>query len=151
MLVCGIFIGEAHRKDREGHQQTHNTLELGAWVSNAIVFLLVGVSITFEMFANQWLTMLIAITAATAARAFNVYCMIPIATGIKLGDKVPLAWRHILFWGGLRGGVSLALVLSIPLEVEAWYTIQAAVYGVVLFSLLVQATTAEPLIRRLIK
>ena len=151
VLVCAIFMGEAHRRHLQDHKQTQHTLELGAWVANAIVFLLVGVSITFDMFANQWLTMLIAIGAAIAARAFNVYCMLPIATAVKIGGDIPLAWRHVIFWGGLRGGVSLALVLSVPVEVEAWYTVQAAVYGVVLFSLLVQATTAEPLIKKLIK
>lgn len=151
VLVAAIFMGESHRRQYPTHHQTEQTIELSAWVANVIVFVLVGVSITLDMFANQWLTMLIAIAAAIAARAFNVYCLLPIATGMRIGDEIPLVWRHVLFWGGLRGGVSLALVLSVPVEVESWYTVQAAVYGVVLFSLLVQATTAEPLIKKLIK
>jgi CPA1 family monovalent cation:H+ antiporter len=54
-----------------------------------------------------------------------------------------------LAWGGVRGTVTLALALSLPLTLDYWYTIQSIAYGVVLFTLFVQATTIGPLIRKL--
>jgi CPA1 family monovalent cation:H+ antiporter len=51
-------------------------------------------------------------------------------------------------WGGLRGAVTLALALALPTTLEYWWTIQAMAYGVVLFTLFVQAPTVPPLIRR---
>ena len=56
----------------------------------------------------------------------------------------------IMTWGGLRGGISVALALSLP--ATAWRdTVLAATYGVVIFSILVQALTLRPLVQRLEK
>jgi len=52
-----------------------------------------------------------------------------------------------LFWGGLRGAVVVTLALSIPLELEYWYTVQSIAYGVVLFTLFVQAPTIKVLMK----
>ena len=64
------------------------------------------------------------------------------------GKKIPRPWQFVLVWGGLRGVIALALALALPIELEYWYTIQSMVFGVVLFSLLVQGTTNKALIRR---
>ena len=53
-------------------------------------------------------------------------------------------------WGGLRGAVSLALALSLPTEIEGWYTVQSIVYGVVIFTLFVQAPFMDKLVCRVI-
>lgn len=61
-----------------------------------------------------------------------------------------MAWRHILFWGGLRGGVALALALSLPLELGPDRdTVIAMTFGVVLFTLLGQGISMGWIIRRL--
>ena len=59
-----------------------------------------------------------------------------------------MSYRHVMMWGGLRGAVSLALALSLPLEIESWYSIQSCVYGVVLFTLFIQAPLMPPLVRK---
>ena len=51
--------------------------------------------------------------------------------------------------GGLRGAVTLTLALSLPLDLEGWWTVQSIAYGVVLFPLFVQAPGIEPLFNRL--
>ena len=48
-------------------------------------------------------------------------------------------YQLLLFWGGLRGAVTVALVLSLPATLEGFYTIQGIVYGVVIFTLFIQA------------
>lgn len=55
----------------------------------------------------------------------------------------------VLTWGGVRGTITLALALSLPLSLDYWHTIQSIAYGVVLVTLFVQATTMNPLIKRL--
>lgn len=115
-------------------------------VLNCILFVIMGLVITLDMFQSHWLAMLIAIIAALAGRAGAV------ATCGLLTRPLfhRLTWESqaLLFWGGLRGAIALALVLSLPLELPWWYTVQSMVFGVVLFGLLVQGTTVGRLIRK---
>jgi CPA1 family monovalent cation:H+ antiporter len=56
-----------------------------------------------------------------------------------------------MVWGGLRGAVTLALALSLPTTLDYWWTIQSIAFGVVMFSLFVQAPTISILAKRLLK
>jgi CPA1 family monovalent cation:H+ antiporter len=62
---------------------------------------------------------------------------------------LPRRWLHVLFWAGLRGAVSLAVVLSLPLDLPIRPLLLDLTFGVVLFTLLVQGLTMEPLVQRL--
>ena len=62
-------------------------------------------------------------------------------------EKVPLSQQHILAWGGLRGAVTLALALSIPIELDYWWTIQSIAFGVVIFTLFIQAPILHSYLR----
>ncbi|MCX2841171.1 sodium:proton antiporter [Microbulbifer thermotolerans] len=116
---------------------------------NALIFVIMGVTITFEMFAHQWLAILIAIAASIGARALAIFLVAPLAH--LVGPQIPKAWRLIMGWGGLRGVVAVALVLSLPTELPYWWTVQSMVFGVVLFSLLVQGSSSAWLIGKLQK
>lgn len=119
---------------------------LGA-IFNSVLFVLMGLVITVDMFIDQWLAMLIAIAAALLGRAASVaVCGL---TTQPFSNRISLAWQVLLFWGGLRGAIAVALVLALPTELPYWYTVQSMVFGVVLFSLLVQGTTNGVLIARL--
>ncbi len=113
---------------------------------NSILFVIMGLVITVDMFREQWLAMLIAIGAALLARASAVGVCGLLTTPLR--HNISLGWQLLLFWGGLRGAIAVALVLSLPLELPYWYTIQSMVFGVVLFSLLVQGTTNKVLIQK---
>ena len=56
----------------------------------------------------------------------------------------------VLIWGGLRGGIAVALALSLP-DTEFKPTILSITYGVVLFSIIVQGLTVKPLVRRVVR
>lgn len=113
---------------------------------NGILFVLMGLVITVGMFSSHWLAMLIAIVAALAARAGAVgFCSLLIR---PLHGPIVWGWQILLVWGGLRGAIAVALVLALPVELDYWYTVQSMVFGVVLFSLLVQGTTNSRLIRK---
>ena len=60
----------------------------------------------------------------------------------------PFDWLHVIFWSGLRGAVSTALALSLPIDFPDRSELQGIVFGVVLFTLLVQATTADLVVGR---
>ncbi len=65
-------------------------------------------------------------------------------------EPVPFRWQHVIAWGGLRGALSLALALSLPESLgQDRFLLRTMAFGVVLFTLLVQATTLRPLINRL--
>jgi CPA1 family monovalent cation:H+ antiporter len=152
VLSAGLYLGEFYRKNEINSTQfSANFWELNAYIANAILFILVGVTVTISMFTGQWFAMLIGIAAATFARALVVYGCVPIFTFLPKVDKTDAASKNVMMWGGLRGAVSLALALSIPTEIEGWYTVQSIVYGVVIFTLFVQAPFMEKLVLKLSK
>ena len=82
------------------------------------------------------------------ARAITVFGLAPLAGLLPAAEPVPRAHRPVVYWGGLRGAVTLALALSLPVELDYWWTIQSIAFGVVLFTLFVQAPTMPWLLRR---
>lgn len=88
---------------------------------------------------------IIAIAAVLIARAIVIYGF------SRLLRNIPLEFQNILFWGGLRGAVSLALSLSLTSqELGAnLELLQAMTFSVVLFTLLVQGTSMAPLLNKL--
>lgn len=148
VLISGLWLGETRRQQEEKSETFSSHLwELNGYIANVIVFVLMGVTITIDMFIDQWLAMLLGIIAATISRAGVIYSFTPIINQLPKQEKIPFSYQNVMMWGGLRGGVGIALALSIPTTVPAWYTIQAIVYGMVLFTLFIQA----PLMPRLIK
>ena len=69
-----------------------------------------------------------------------------VLTGHRGG--VPDAWLHVLFWGGLRGAVAIALALSLPVDFPERVLLQEITFGIILFTLLIQGTTIEWVIDR---
>lgn len=103
------------------------------------LYFLGGVTITLSMFQDRWLAMIIAIVAAVIARSIGA-CLYVAAKRVLYGGEHRI--RSFETWAvacaGSPGAVALALALSLPLEVPGWYTVQAAVYAVVVFGLFVQ-------------
>jgi monovalent cation:H+ antiporter, CPA1 family len=84
--------------------------------------------------------------------------LVPILTLAVYGLLLPInfftepiswRWRHVLFWGGLRGSLSVALALSLPAALPFRAHLVAMTFGTVIFSLLVQGLTISPLLGRL--
>jgi CPA1 family monovalent cation:H+ antiporter len=120
-----------------------NFWEYAAFLANTFVFLLIGLSIRLDELLQNWELILWAIGAVLISRAVTVY-------GLSwVGRDIPHKWKHVLYWGGLRGAISLALALSLPLSLPSRVPIQAMAFGVVLFTLLIQGLSMAPLVRRL--
>ena len=69
-------------------------------------------------------------------------------SGARNDGQLPMGWLHVIFWSGLRGAVSTALALSLPADLPNRTQLQGITFGVVIFTLLVQATTAEVVVDR---
>lgn len=123
-----------------------NFWEYVAFLANSLVFLLIGLQININAMLNSWQAILWAILAVLVARFIVVYGLSLLVR--RATEPIPFKWQHILNWGGLRGAISLALVLSLPLSLgPERETLRVMAYGVVLFTLLIQSTTMRPLIR----
>jgi CPA1 family monovalent cation:H+ antiporter len=147
-VVAGLFIGNRGRafamsaKTRE-HVDTF--WELIDGILNAVLFLLLGLEILVMPF--DWRYLLaggIAIPAILFARWLSVA---PIIGGLRLVKPSIQGTIRVLTWGGLRGGISVALALSLPVSTYR-NLLLAVTYVAVIFSILIQGLTIGPLIRR---
>jgi CPA1 family monovalent cation:H+ antiporter len=126
-----------------------NLWEYLAFLANSMVFLLIGLSVDLTLLWNNLGAIGVAVVAVVGSRAIVVYGFSWLARFWRKASPVPPSWRHVLFWGGLRGAISLALVLSLPVTMPARRELQAMTFGVVLFTLLAQGTTIQLLLERL--
>ena len=148
MVVAGLVVGNQGRAEAMSdvtRQHVDIFWELVDEILNAVLFVLLGLEIV-----------VIAYTGKTLGAAFLVVGLVLIARLVSVGlpilslrQKFGLpagAWK-VLTWGGLRGGISVALALSLPAS-AARDLILSLTYGVVLFSILVQGLTIRHVIRR---
>lgn len=118
-----------------------------AFLLNSFVFLLMGVAINLAKlvhFLPQILLGWIAINASRAAIIYTKYAFMRAAGS----NAWPRSWATVLTWGGLRGGLSMVLALSLPGDFAQRDLILHVTFGVVLLTLLVQGLTIKPLLRR---
>lgn len=154
VVAASLFIGNVGRINTSPTTRVtlDNFWELLTFVVNSLVFLLIGLKIDISQFrANLW-PIAVAVVAVLVGRAVVVYVLFWLHGVIRPRQAVSLPFRHVIFWGGLRGAVSLALALALTGSVFGAQTaerIHVMTFGVVLFTLLVQGLSIEQLIKRL--
>lgn len=125
-----------------------NFWEYLAFVANALIFLLVGLQIDLAAVADSWFMLLWVIVSMLLARAAVVFGLVPLVERLPGSDHISRKYQAVMYWGGLRGAIALAIALS--LGDFAWAdTFVVLVTGAVLFTLIVPGLTIEQLIRRL--
>lgn len=127
----------------------HRTWEFLAEITNTVLFLLIGMTVDLgALFAISGVVLVVAVVVLLA-RAVGVYGLVgPTMRWFGL-PAVSNGERHIMWWGGLKGGLAIAIVLSIPPELPGRELLLNLTLGVVLFSLMVNAPTIRPLLARL--
>ena len=123
-----------------------NFWEYAAFIANSFVFLLLGLTFDLALMVANWQAILWTILAALVARIVSIY-------GLSFWHReIPTNWKHLLFWGGLRGAITLALALILPQTgflASVRGSLQAMAFGLVLFTLLVQGASTDWLVKRL--
>jgi CPA1 family monovalent cation:H+ antiporter len=127
----------------------HSSWEVIVLSLNSLLFLLVGMSVKFENVPAMIGATLLVVILILGARYISVYNLLPIATRIFHLPHVSKADKHIMWWGGLKGGLAIAVVLSIPDSLPEKQFLFDLTIGVVMFTLLVSAPTIRPLMERL--
>jgi CPA1 family monovalent cation:H+ antiporter len=144
-LVMGNFNLLGTISDR-GKEAVQAFWEYAAFVANSLVFLLIGMDEAHQAFvASIWFPALIAIALVTLGRAVAIYPCCRVFSRTSL--RVTMKHQHVMFWGGLRGALALALALGLPLEVPQREEIITISFAVVAFSVFVQGLTIKPLLR----
>ena len=155
-VVAGIVLGTYGRRvglPAATFTALDQTWEFIAFLLTAFVFLLIGLAITLGTLVDSAGAIALGVVAILVGRAIVVYAILGGASravrAFGRGSAVPTAWLHVLFWAGLRGAIAVGLALSLPADLPERSHLQAIVFGITLFTLLVQGATTDLLLRRL--
>ncbi len=157
MVVSGIMIGNWTRFigfSKVSEEHLDHFWELVDEFLNGVLFLLIGMSmLLFEFHKEDWILMAFSIPLVLASRYVSIALSY---SGFKRFRRYNSWSVKILTWGGLRGGLALAMALSIPSGIwviedkliDVKEIILVMTYSVVVFSILIQGSTITPMIEK---
>ena len=119
-----------------------------AFVANALIFLIVGLQIDLAEVASAWPLLIWVIGSMLLARALVIFLLVPLVGRLPGSEAISRKFQMVMYWGGLRGAIALAIVLSLG-DFRYAETFIVLVTGAVLFTLIVQGLSIERLIRTL--
>jgi CPA1 family monovalent cation:H+ antiporter len=149
-LTAGLVVGNFRSSgsiSADGRHALGPFWEYLAFVANSLIFLLIGAQEAQQHFGGLWMPLVTAIVLVTLGRAFAIYPLCALFARSRL--RVDPRQQHVLFWGGLRGALALALALSLPQDLPHQNAIVVLTFGVVAFSVFAQGLTMPLLLRRL--
>lgn len=150
VLATGFVIGNYGRKkgmSPNTEVAVDSFWEYAAFVVNSLVFLLIGLEIQLFVLKDFTVIVIWALVAMIAARAIVTYgTFLPLNLLIQ---RVSWRWQHVIVWGGLRGALSIALALSLPLDMPDRLELIMMTFGAVTLSLLLQGLTISSVLRAL--
>ncbi|TCG06789.1 sodium:proton exchanger [Paraburkholderia steynii] len=149
-LISGLTMGKRSTGDtitKKGREAVEAVLEYTVFAANSFIFLFIGIQQARREYDTVLWSIGLAIAAVTVGRAAAVYscCMLFSRSSLH----IEMRHQHILFWGGLRGALALALAMGLPPGVPRREEIVTVCFAVVAFSIFVQGATMTSLLRRL--
>ncbi len=154
VVAAGIFVGNVGMSNTTPTTKIAlvNFWEFLAFVVNSMVFLLIGLQADLFEFQLNITLLAAALLIVLLSRSIVVYVISWVHSKVDARRLIPREARHVIFWGGLRGAISLALALSLTGAIfgdDVAEVVQLMTFSVVLFTLLVQGTTIAGLLGRL--
>lgn len=149
-LAAGLLtgnVGPLGAISNKGREAVETFWEYVTFVVNSLIFILIGIREAAQDFVALLAPIGIAIVLVVGGRALAIYPLSALFSRTRL--RVSPSHQHVLFWGGLRGALALALALGLPSEIPLRDEIVTVAFAVVAFSLFVQGLTMIPLLRRL--
>lgn len=147
-ITAGLVMSNFERLaglSPRGKEAVSNFWEYAAFISNSMVFLLIGTQQRNHNLLAIWLPAVIAVGVVLVSRAIEVYFCCALFSRSSL--RVTAKHQHALVWGGLRGALALALALGLPPDLPFRKQIVSVSFDVVVFSILVQGLTIAPFLR----
>jgi Na+:H+ antiporter len=140
-IISLVTVGFIWRKSIQNMPEKGQEIVLGLWrkfssTATYLIFFITGVSVYWAMFSQRWLAIIGGVLIVLIARAISGWPMLKILK-IKGIDSGKNSLVRFIAWGSSRGAITLSMAISVPLEVEGWFTVQSIVYGVVLFMLFI--------------
>jgi len=143
VVAAGVVVARyGSRTGRLKGTQLVGFWNLFAFILNAILFLVVGLALPTTRLISVAGLALGAYLIMFAARALPVYALLGLAD--FRGSSIPWSWRHMTFWGGIRGALSVALALSVAGYPQVNPLVSVLAYGMVVLSLLIQGGLLLP-------
>jgi monovalent cation:H+ antiporter, CPA1 family len=149
-MTAGLVAGNYRRRESAtdlGRHALETFWEFIAFIANSLIFILIGAQEAQQHFSGMWLGVVVGIALVTLGRAVAIYPVCALFARSPL--RIDRRHQHILFWGGLRGALALALALALPDDMPQRDAIVAITFAVVAFSVFAQGLTITPLARRL--
>lgn len=148
VAVSGVVFGTygVRSVSEEGRERVRTLWDTIAFLANSILFLLVGLHVPAPLLVRHaGLAAAVVATALLVRAATIAFLALP---RWPVLPSLPRGWPAVLAWSGLRGGVTIALALSVEATLPGWEPVVAALVGLVVFTLIVQGLSIGPLLRR---
>ncbi|NDG54773.1 MAG: sodium:proton antiporter [Betaproteobacteria bacterium] len=148
-VALGLFMGTRARLEfnREALHGMGHMWEFMALAANTVVFIAVGLTVDTQLLLKSVEYIPLTLLIVTIARAISIVAVVPLLNKLKLCQPISMSYQFIMFWGGLRGGLALALVLLLPDSLAEKPLFLALATSVVLTTLLINALTIGPALR----
>ena len=117
-----------------------------AFVANALIFLMVGLQIDLVVLWESVDLIALVVVAMLISRAIVIFTVVPLIGRMPGAEPIGMPFQSVMYWGGLRGAIALAIVLALP-PFDYKDTLISLVMGAVLFTLVVQGLSIEKLVK----
>jgi CPA1 family monovalent cation:H+ antiporter len=149
--VAGLYFGNITMKSEKiispkVRTYSSNFWEMLAFFANSLAFLYLGLSMDLLRIGQNLPIIILAFVVVLAARAVSTYPILRL-TNKFTKENIPRPWRNVVWIGGMRGALSVALVATLP-ESEFKETLQTITFGVVLASLIIQFPALSKYIKK---
>jgi monovalent cation:H+ antiporter, CPA1 family len=150
VVIAGLMVGNvglSRRVSASNRVTLYSFWEYAGFGVNTFIFLLIGVELQP---ATLWQTLPAVLLAVFAYQVGRMLAVYPLLAILRWLDRpVPTRWQHVLFLGNIKGSLSMALALSLPLSLADRSSLITIVFGAVLVSLIVQGLGLPWVVKRL--
>ncbi|MDT8406234.1 MAG: cation:proton antiporter [Methylococcales bacterium] len=150
-LFCALTLNmlALPRLGRHSARNTEQFWQVIVLIFNSLLFVMMGLAVDIGSLVDYGNGLFWAILAVAVARAVSVYVLIPSTTTVFRLPRLPLSNQHVMWLGGIKGALAIAMVFSLPETITAKPLLISLTSGVVLANLLINASLLKPFIRLL--
>ncbi|WP_133139292.1 cation:proton antiporter [Legionella genomosp. 1] len=138
VFVFGLFTKESVQTNLS----IKHYWQANSFLATLLMFFILGMTVTIDMFPERWLAMIIGIAAILIGRYLSLTAGFSLISKLTTQKVITFKEQLLLSISGTRGALAIALAFMLPETFDYWWTIQSIVFGVVLFSIFVQAPLA---------